>query len=166
MARQTRSTPKSKTATRVRTRTTPKTVPKRSQRPKRNIKKPSNERSKYFDSTTDEDDSTFDELDSSDSDEEDSFTSESEEDEPPAKKIKVAPKKSVNGSISKKAIAKSPDGRKKKEQSEELWETFVPKEDTPDTGDIPYEDSCIHPNTLLFLAGSVLSIHASNSRIG
>ena len=156
MARQTRSTPKSKTAVPLKTRTTSKRIPKRNQRPKRTPKKSNNEKSKYFQSTTDEDDSTFDEFDSSESDEEDSFTSESEDDEPPAKKAKVTPKKNGKVVTPKKEITKVTPKRKKEEseEPEEPWETFVPKEDTPDAGDIPYDDSCIHPNTLLFLAGN------------
>ena len=57
-------------------------------------------------------------------------------------------------------IGRTSRGLKNKsaKSDEEPWETFVPKEDTPDAGDIPYRNNTIHPNTLQFLRGkSVLS---------
>jgi len=49
------------------------------------------------------------------------------------------------------------------ESDEEPWETFVPKEPSPDAGDMDYQNSTIHPNTLHFLTG-YLPVGKVNSR--
>jgi hypothetical protein len=116
----------------------------------------SNKKSKYFEASTDEDDSSFDNEVIDSSGEESPLPSDTDADEPPKKKSKVTPKKAANTATPKnKNVARSELSKGKKEESEEEepWETFIPKEDTPDSGDIPYEDSRIHPNTLQFLRG-------------
>jgi hypothetical protein len=75
---------------------------------------------------------------------------ETEDEEPPKKKSKVTPKKSSSKKPTpKKTISKD-------ESDEEPWETFVPKEGTPDAGDRPYTPNTIHPNTLQFLKGTTI----------
>ena len=71
------------------------------------------------------------------------------EDEPPKKKSKVSPKKATP----QKSTQKSKSSKEKEDSDEEPWETFVPKEDTPDSGNVSYENSTLHPNTLSFLKG-------------
>jgi len=143
MGRPTRSASKSLQPTPQSSKSTPKRSPR-----SRNTAK-----SKYFEPPTDDEDSSYDEgVDevSSDSSVEDI---ESEE-EPPKKKPKTTPNKKVTPK--KSPPNKSPGrGRSKKEDSdEEPWETFVPKEASPEVGDIDYEPSKIHPNTLQFLKGN------------
>jgi hypothetical protein len=139
MARPSRSTPKSVS-----------TTPKKPQpTPTRPLRARGNEKSKHFEPSSDEDGSSFDDDELEPTSESELTPSETEEDEPPRKKSKVTPKKTVTPQ-------KSTKGRrgKKEESIEELWETFIPKEDTPDAGDVPYENSRIHPNTLHFLKGT------------
>jgi hypothetical protein len=86
----------------------------------------------------------------------DSLTQESEE-EPPMKKSKVTARKGSIKTSPKQIISKNRLSRGKKEASgeEEPWETFIPKEATPDSGDVPYDNAKIHPNTLEFLKGTI-----------
>jgi len=72
------------------------------------------------------------------------------DEEPPKAKSKP-----TQHATTKKAASK---GRKSSggEYDEELWKTFVPKEDTPDAGDISYNNTMIHPNTFHFLKGIIV----------
>jgi hypothetical protein len=69
------------------------------------------------------------------------FESESSEDDQPRSKSSKAKRVKSN----KLATQESLD--------EEPWETFIPKEPSPDAGDMEYQNSTIHPNTLHFLEG-------------
>ena len=111
------------------------------------------EKSKYFEPPTD------DEKDSFENEEESSpgsasDTSETDFDEPARKKSKVTPKKAVSPKTAKKS---QPKRKKKGEEEEEPWETFIPKEATPEAGNVEYRDDGIHPNTLQFLKGGIFS---------
>jgi hypothetical protein len=114
-----------------------------------------NEKSRYFEPPSDDDEegSSFDDKDvepsSSDSA---SVTSETDLDEVPRKKAKTTPRKTV----SPKSATKGTPRKKKEEDEEEPWETFIPKEATPEAGDVDYQDERIHPNTLKFLKGFLL----------
>ena len=81
--------------------------------------------------------------------------SETEEDEPPKKRSKATPTKGTKKTPPKKVRPKgrSSKGKDEKSGSEEPWETFIPKEPTPDAGDVEYHDTMIHPNTMKFLKG-------------
>lgn len=107
-------------------------------RPSRAVR---NKKSKYFDPPTD--DGEFDDN---------AGPSEPEYDEQPKKN--PARKKPTKPTPQK--------GKQKTEESEdeEPWETFVPKEDTPDAGDVEYKNDTIHPNTLQFLRGNCRCGHA------
>ena len=150
MVRATRSTPKSNNST-----------PKKTQRvlhtPKRSPRIPKNKRSKYFELPTDDDEvSSFDQK--SEPSDSDSLPAETEDDEPPKKKSKSTPQVIIKATP-KKTIATKVVSKKRKsneESDEEPWETFIPKEDTPDAGDILYTSTMIHPNTLHFLKGIIL----------
>jgi hypothetical protein len=110
-----------------------------------------NEKSKYFEPPSDDDeqDSSFDDKDGEQSSSDSaSVTSETDLDEPVRKKAKTTPRKAVSPKAPKKGTP-----RKKKEEEEEPWETFIPKEATPEAGDVDYQDDRIHPNTLKFLKG-------------
>jgi hypothetical protein len=132
-------------------RSTPKSVSTISQNPQSTPARPlrarASEKSKYFEPSSDDDDS-FDDDELQSSSESEVTPSETEEDEPPRKKSKVTPKKTVTPQ-------KSAKGRRGKEEesNEEPWETFIPNEDSPDSADVPYEGSRIHPNTLHFMKG-------------
>jgi hypothetical protein len=141
MGRPTRSTPKSASATPGKVQTTP----------TRSSRARPNKKSKYFEPSSDDGDSSFDDDKLEPTPDSDSVVpSETEEDEPPKKKTKVTPKKPTP----QKSTQKLKSSREKKEYSvEEPWETFIPKEDTPDSGDVAYENSTLHPNTLSFLKG-------------
>jgi hypothetical protein len=143
MARPSRSTPKSTTSTPQKSQSTPKS----------SLRARSNEKSKYFEPPTDEEESSFndDELESTSVSS--AIASESE-DEPPKKKSKTTPTKKTANNTPKKGTVKSRLSKGKEESDDEPWETFVPKEDTPDAGDIEYQNTSIHPNTLQFLRGT------------
>lgn len=137
MARPSRSTPKSVSTTAKNSQSTP-TRPLRARTSKK---------SKYFEPSSDDNDASYDDEVEPTSESEPTPT-ETEEDEPPRKKSKVTPKKTVTP----QKRTKGRRGRKE-ESTEEPWETFIPNEDSPDSGDVPYENSRIHPNTLHFLKG-------------
>jgi len=141
MGRPTRSTRKSASATPKKAQPTP-TRPSRAR---------SNKKSKHFEPSGDDEDSSFDDdkLEPT-SDSDSAVPSETEEDEPPKKKTKVSPKKPTPQKSTQKS---KPSKEKKKDSDEEPWETFIPKEDAPDSGDVSYENSSLHPNTLSFLKG-------------
>jgi hypothetical protein len=124
--------------------------------PKRSPRNSANKKSKYFESASEQEDSSFDEDDATadlDSESEAPAT-ETEEDEPPKKKSKTTPKKGVSKVPPKKTVSRGRLSKKDEvESDEEPWETFVPKEDTPEVGDVPYKNHTIHPNTLKFLEG-------------
>jgi hypothetical protein len=146
MARASRSTSRSKPAT-------PKKPQSTQQRPSRTR---NNEKSKYFEPDSDEDDSPFEDAESDPTSESESPLSETDEDEPPKKKSKITPKKATPKTTPKKTAPKSrlSKGGKEASEDEEPWETFIAKEDTPEVGDVPYRDETIHPNTLQFLKGN------------
>jgi hypothetical protein len=127
----------------------PRSAPKR--QPRRASR--ANEKSKYFEPPTDDDDEkdslSFDDADKSSSEESAPVTSETDVAEPPRKRSRATPKKGV----SPKNAKKSPTKGKTKGQEEEPWETFIPKEATPEAGDVEYREDGIHPNTLQFLTG-------------
>jgi hypothetical protein len=151
--RASRSEPKSKV-----------TRPKRTQSARRRTQNANNDdKSKYFDTDSDENDLSFDEDDLEDTDESESSFSETDEDEPPKKRVKVSPKKATPKTTPKAAKtapktgagkSRLSKGGKEVSEDEEPWETFIPKEDTPDAGDTKYQDESIHPNTLHFLKGT------------
>ena len=112
-------------------------------------------KSKYFEPPTDEEkDSSFEDADERSADSA-SVTSETDFDEPARKRAKATLKKA----LSPKTAKKSPPKRKKKggEEEEQPWETFIPKEATPEAGDVQYRDEGIHPSTLQFLKGPTFS---------
>ena len=114
-----------------------------------------NEKSKYFEAPSDDEDedSSFDDKDGEQSSSGSaSVTSETDVEEAPRKKAKVTPRKAVSPKGAKKGTP-----RKKKVEEEEPWETFIPKEATPEAGDVDYQEERIHPNTLKFLKGCKLS---------
>ena len=117
---------------------TTKTTGSTRKRPSRAVR---NEKSRYFEPPTD--DGEFDDN---------AGPSEPEDEEQP--KTKLIRKKPAKTTIRK--------GKRKMEESEdeEPWETFVPKEDTPDAGDVEYNNDTIHPNTLQFLRGNSRCRHA------
>jgi hypothetical protein len=141
--------------TRGSTTSTPQTA---KSKPKRSPRNSANKKSKYFESANEQEDSSFDEDDATAD-----LTSESEvpaakteDDEPPKKKSKTTPKKGVSKISRKKTVARGRASKKEDVESDgEPWETFVPKEDTPEVGDVPYKNHTIHPNTLKFLEGKV-----------
>jgi hypothetical protein len=135
-------------------------TPKKNQStPKRPLRARNNEKSKYFESVTEEEESEFDGEESS-AESAESFSEV--EDEPPQKKVKTTPKSTPKStpkknttpkSASKGKASKSKNRDVSEDEDEEPWETFIPKEVTPDAGDVEYSDSSIHPNTLQFLRG-------------
>jgi hypothetical protein len=142
MARLTSSTPKSNKSSQKTARASKGT-------PTKSPRTLNTERSKYFEPPTDDDeDSSFDEQ--PDLTESESLPTVTDDEEPPKKKSKPTPR-----ATPKKAASK---GRKSNggKSDEEPWETFVPKEDTPDAGGISYNNTTIHPNTLHFLKGTIV----------
>ena len=141
-------------------RSTSKSKPSKTKKPQVTKMLPSRtrnkEKSKYFGPDTDERDSSFDDDELEPHMESESALSETDEDEPPRKKSKVTPKKATKKDTPKKHIAKGRLSKRGREVSEDEgpWETFIPKEDTPEAGDVPYQDETIHPNTMQFLKGS------------
>jgi hypothetical protein len=111
------------------------------------------EKSKYFESATEEEESDF--LDAEPSEESDSSLTEEdeEEEEPPKKKAKSTPKSTPQKNATPKSVSTTAKKKKNVSEDEDPWETFIPKEDTPEAGDVEYSDSTIHPNTLQFLRG-------------
>jgi len=126
-----------------------------------------NEKSKYFEPDTDEDDSSFEDDEPDPTSESESPFSETDEDEPPKKRSRVTPQKAIPKTSPKKTAPKSRLSKGGKEVSEDEgpWESFIAKEDTPEAGDIPYREETIHPNTLQFLKGRIHAYHADD-RLG
>ena len=145
MARPSRSTQKSTTSRTNK----PRSVPKRSSRARRN------EKSKHFETPSEDEDSSFDDATVDPTSESEPAPSESEEDEPPKKKKKSTSKKGIVKTTPQKRTGKG-KSKKEEDEDEEPWETFVPKEATPDAGDVEYQNNTIHPNTLQFLKGIFL----------
>ena len=51
------------------------------------------------------------------------------------------------------SASKQPSKSRKKSRVSSPDVVFIPKEPTPDAGDIEYINDCLHPNTLRFLIG-------------
>jgi len=146
MARPTRSTSASTAAPRSKKPT-----------PQKSRKSSHNQRSKYFEPATSEESSFSDVPSAANSPTSSSpvESSDDDDDAPPRKKSKVTPKKETPKKVTPKKTSqrKKVKEEEKNEEDEEPWETFVPRDDTPDAGDIPYKNETIHPNTLQFLEG-------------
>lgn len=145
MARPSRSVPKSTTL-----------APQKPQHtPSRSLRSRKGETSKHFERSSDDRESSLTEDKAESTLESNSLSEESEEEEPPKKKSKVKAKKGSAKILPKKVVSRGRSSKRNPEESgeEEPWETFIPKEDTPDSGDVPYDDAKIHPNTLQFLNG-------------
>jgi hypothetical protein len=120
--------------------------------PKRSPRNAANKKSKYFESASEQEDSSFDDDNPLSSESEPTAT-DTDDDEPPKKKSKTTPKKGVN-KVTKQTTARRRTSKAKDvESEEEPWETFVPKDSTPEVGDVPYKNHTIHPNTMKFLEG-------------
>ena len=130
------------------------TTPKKLDPPK-SRKSSYNQKSKYFEHP-DSEDSSVSEISSVPTSPKLSPTeTDDDNDAPPRKKSKASAKKSTPRKVTPKKA--TPQKRPKQEdETDELWETFVPKEATPEAGDIPYKNETIHPNTLQFLKGRFL----------
>jgi hypothetical protein len=126
-------------------------------------------KSKHFEPASEEEESSYEETDEEPSSESEDDDYESE-DEPPKKKSKSTPTKKVTPKKATPQEAtpkKGPSRRqsKKEDSDEEPWETFIPKEASPDAGDVEYADTKVHPNTLRFLKGRISDVRA-DGRLG
>jgi hypothetical protein len=154
MARPTRSSSKSTVPT-----------PPQKTTPQKSRKSSHNQTSKYFEPATSEE-SSFSEVSSAHSPSPASTspleTSDDDNDvAPPRKKAKVTRKKQGSQKSTPKKVTPRKKGKKDEEHDEEEpWETFVPKEDTPEAGDVSYKNETIHPNTLQFLKGYSNSLYS------
>ena len=113
-------------------------------------------KSKHFENENDGDKS-FIHDDLNVTSESNNFMSESEE--PPKKKtkrsLKNASLKITRKSAAKKGPLKTRLPKGGEDSDDELWESFIPRQKTPDIGDVEYQNSTIHHNTLQFLRGFI-----------